>query len=452
MKQLQLIPITGVIALVSVIAVFAGSGCSPAELTEVVEAPETEYRTLTLAEYEEKVAGGWVGQATGVLFGAPTEFLWAGEIIPFDFDDWYRMKPGLVDAALVQEYLQTGQFEKMLAERGRHKNDFESWETYTPTQMPSQDDLYIEFLFLHSLREHGLDVSAKQMAEDWVSYLHSDMIWGANKAAYLNFQQEIWPPMSGHPDHTTLGNAIDFQIESDLFGLLSPGMPQASNAFGDRVGHLMNYGDGVYGGMAIGAMYGEAFFESDPRKLVEYSMEVIPAESGYHEMIRDVIAAYDANPDDWQAGWEVIFAKWGEYLGLDVRTNGGCVYLGLLYGEGDFWKTMNISMRCGVDSDCNPSSSAGIIGTILGMSDIPEQWAILRDLPISNNAIGGGPTLRDIYPDTLQWDDIIAATVEVGHQNILANGGKIEDGVIYIPRQAPAVPQLEQVPVPEAAE
>ena len=181
MKQLQLIPITGVIALVSVIAVFAGSGCSPAELTEVVEAPETEYRTLTLAEYEEKVAGGWVGQATGVLFGAPTEFLWAGEIIPFDFDDWYRMKPGLVDAALVQEYLQTGQFEKMLAERGRHKNDFESWETYTPTQMPSQDDLYIEFLFLHSLREHGLDVSAKQMAEDWVSYLHSDMIWGGEQ-------------------------------------------------------------------------------------------------------------------------------------------------------------------------------------------------------------------------------------------------------------------------------
>ena len=30
--------------------------------------------------------------------------------------------------------------------------------------MPPQDDLYIEFLFLHSLREHGLDVTAEQMA------------------------------------------------------------------------------------------------------------------------------------------------------------------------------------------------------------------------------------------------------------------------------------------------
>ena len=86
------------------------------------------------------------------------------------------------------------------------------------------------------------------------------------------------------------------------------------------------------------------------------------------------------------------------------------------------------------------------------MSGIPEQWAILRDLPISNNSISGGQTLREIYPDPIQWDDIIAATVEVGHQNILANGGRIEDGVIYIPRQMPAAPPLEQVPVPEAAE
>ena len=454
MKQFKMTPFNGVIALIAVTGILAGFGCSPAETnSEVVEAPETEYRTLTLAEYEDKVAGGWLGQAIGVLFGAPTEFMWAGEMIPFDFDDWYRRKPGAVDDALALQHLLAREYVKMQEVRGKNKNDFETWEPYTPTQMPSQDDLYIEFLFLHSLRTHGLDVSAEQMAEDWLSYLEPTMIWGANQSAYESFKQGVLPPMSGqHPDNPDLGNAIDFQIESDLFGLLSPGLPQVSNALGDRAGHLMNHGDGVYGGMAMGAMYGEAFFESDPRTLVEHSMKAIPAESRYHEMIRDVIAAYDANPDDWQAGWETIFAKWGEFLGLDVRTNGACVYLGLLYGEGDFWKTMNISMRCGVDSDCNPSSSAGIIATTLGMSGIPEQWAILRDLPISNSGISGGPTLKEIYPDPIQWDDIIAATVEVGHQNILANGGKIEDGVIYIPRQMPVAPPLDQVPVPEAAE
>ena len=453
MKQFKLIPYTG-IALLSAIALLVG--CSPAEVDEVVEAPETEYRTLTLAEYENKVAGGWIGQATGVLFGAPTEFMWPGEMIPFDFDGWYRRKPGVVDEALAMEHLLAREYNKMLALRMEGKNDFSTWETYTPTQMPSQDDLYIEFLFLHSLRTHGIDVSAEQMAQDWLSYLEPTMIWGANQSAYESFARGIMPPLSGqHPDNptaTSLGNAIDFQIESDLFGLISPGLPQASNALGDRAGHLMNYGDGVYGGMAMAAMYGEAFFESDPRKLVEFSMKAIPAESRYHEMIRDVIGAHDANPDNWQAAWETIFAKWGEFLGLDVRTNGACVYLGLLYGEGDFLKTMNISMRCGLDSDCNPSSSAGILATSMGMSGIPEEWTTLRDLPISNRSSIGGQTLKDIYPDPTQWDDIIAATVEVGHQNILANGGKIEDGIIYIPRQMPVAPPLEQVPVPAGAE
>ena len=459
MKQFKLTPYAG-IALLSAMALLVG--CSPAEVDEpvqvaevadAVETPETEYRTLTLAEYEDKVAGGWIGQATGVLFGAPTEFLWPGEMIPFDFDGWYRRKPGLVDEALALEYLLARDYEKMLALRMERKNDFSTWETYTPLQMPSQDDLYIEFLFLHSIRTHGLDVSAEQMAQDWLSYLEPNMIWGANQSAYESFQQGIMPPLSGqHPNSPGLGNAIDFQIESDMFGLISPGLPQASNSLGDRAGHLMNYGDGVYGGLAMAAMYGEAFFESDPRKLVEHSMKAIPAESRYHEMIQDVITAHDANPDNWEAAWEVIFDKWGEYLGLDVRTNGACVYLGLLYGDGDFLKTMNVSMRCGLDSDCNPSSSAGILATSMGMSGIPEEWTTLRDLTISNTASSGGLTLKEIYPDPMQWDDIIAATVEVGHKNILANGGKIEDGIIYIPRKMPVAPPLEQVTMPGGAE
>ncbi len=120
---------------------------------------------------------------------------------------------------------------------------------------------------------------------------------------------------------------------------------------------------------------------------------------------------------------------------------------GLLHGDGDFWKTMNISMRCGLDSDCNPSTSAGIIGTILGMSAIPEPWNELRDLPISNtSATRTRPTVEEIYPEVIQWDDIIAATVEVGHQNIVANGGRVTATQVSIPRQPPVGPALEQVP------
>ena len=340
-----------VTATIAVVGILAGFGCAPEDTTKVAETPDAEYRTLSEAEYEDKVAGGWLGQAIGVLYGFPTEFLWPGEMVPFDFDDWYRMKPGVwLEEGL--SVLEKDGYIAMLDTKKKYKNDINNWETYTPGQMPPQDDLYIEFLFLHSLREHGLDVTAEQMAEDWVSYLDPNMIWGANRVAYQNFKKGILPPRSGHPDNTPLGNAIDFQIESDLFGLISPGLPRASNALGDRAGHLMNYGDGVYAGIAIGAMYGEAFFESDPRKLVEHSLTVIPRASGYAEMVRDVIAAHDANPDDWQAAWEVIFAKWGQYLGLDGRTvvsTWGCSTVAVTEDDEHLY-------ACGLDSDCNPST------------------------------------------------------------------------------------------------
>ena len=396
-----------------------------------------QYRQLSMAEYKDKVAGGWIGQAIGVLWGQWTEGKWQGEIVPFDLKDWYRIRPE------IQKQIQTITDQRERAEfQNKAKNDLNNWEIWQPDMMSDQDDLYVEFMFLHSIQTYGLDVTAREIAEDWVKYLDKNRVWCANRGAYGNFLKEIWPPSSGHPRHTPWGDAIDFQIESDLFGLICPGLPRISNAWGDKVGHIMNYGDGVYAGMAMAAMYSEAFFESDPHRLAEYSLQAIPAESGYAQMVRDVLDLHKQYPK-WEDSWHKLELKWGRkdgklVSGVDVRINGAYVYMGLLYGDGDFWKTMNISMRCGRDSDCNPSSSAGILGTILGLKGIPDKWKILRDLPIENHSI------KDIYPTLIQWDDIIEATVEVGKWNILQHGGYLEKGVFHIPYQYPTSPPLEQ--------
>ena len=81
------------------------------------------------------------------------------------------------------------------------------------------------------------------------------------------------------------------------------------------------------------------------------------------------------------------------------------------------------------------------MGTVLGMKGIPDKWAILRPLPIDNTSFTtGGPTIKEIYPNPIDWDDILAATVEVGLLNILHSGGRIEDGMMYIPRRRPTAP------------
>ena len=396
-----------------------------------------QYRQLSMADYRDKVAGGWVGQAIGVLWGQWTEGKWQGEMVPFDLKEWYRFKPEIQKKIQgIKDQKEREAFQK------KAKDDLSNWEVWQPDKMSDQDDLYVEFMFLHSIRKYGLDVTAREVAEDWVKYMDKDRVWCANRGAYGNFLKGIWPPQSGNPRYTTWGDAIDFQIEADLFGLICPGLPRISNAWGDKVGHIMNYGDGVYAGMAMATMYGEAFFESDPHKLARYSLQAIPAESGYAQMVRDVLDLHDRYPN-WQDAWQKLEPKWGQkdgkrVSGVDVRINGAYVYMGLLYGDGDFWKTMNISMRCGRDSDCNPSSSVGIMGTALGLKGIPDKWKVLRNLPIENRAI------KEIYPPLIQWDDVLEATVEVGKWNILQHGGYLEKDVLYIPRQSPTSPPLEQ--------
>lgn len=73
---------------------------------------------------------------------------------------------------------------------------------------------------------------------------------------------------------------------------------------------------------------------------------------------------------------------------IETYVNGAYIILGLLYGQGDFEKTIDISTRAGQDSDCNPASSGGILGTMIGYNRIPEKFrkelTVVEDIPFNN--------------------------------------------------------------------
>ena len=339
-------------------------------------------RRLAIREYRSRMAAGWLGQMAGVTWGAPTEFKWKDAIIPAD------RVPAWSPAKLV------GGFD--------------------------QDDMYVEMTFLRTLELHGLEVSIRRAGIDFANSEYP--LWCANKAGRNNLRRGIAPPDSGHPAFNRCPNDIDYQIEADYSGLIAPGLPQAAVDFGEKFGRLMNYGDGVYAGQFIGAMYAAAFFESDRERVVESALRAIPSESHYAEMVRDVLAWYRAEPRDWEATWRKCQKKWredpayqkGSNGGIDCRINGAYVLIGLLYGGGDMTNTIVIAMRCGQDSDCNPSSAAGVLGTMLGIERLPSEWrtALPRDRRFSYTAY--------------TWDDLLRVCEQLARQVILRYGGRVE--------------------------
>ncbi len=435
--------------------VFAQQANSPAPGSTRKKTP-TAMRELDWDTYIDKVQGAWMGKMIGVTFGQPWEFEYMGTPIGFDITDWplspTRMKDLRARSTNKTDYDEPITNEADSRQIHMNRGFVETSEKEHPSfGAPDNDDIYINLLFLYCLRRYGIDVSPVTVAHEWDAKIRQ--VWHANDAGLANIRKGILPPLSGNPRYNLHADDIDFQIESDIFGMIAPGMPQVSDRFGDRMGHIMNYGDGVYGGMFISAMYTQAFFASNVREVVENGLKAIPAESLYAQLIRDVIRWHDENPNDWLKTWHFVQAKWGEVdhcpdgykkpFNIDAKLNGGYVVIGLLYGNGDFYKTMNFATRCGQDADCNPANAAGILGALVGARGVPAEYREPLHNTYWNKTLAG-------LPDSYEIDALAGDTALVGLKVVLANGGEAVTHhgklTLRIPYQDPVAPQkLEQI-------
>jgi len=387
-------------------------------------------RELPWDLYVDKVYGGWLGQMVGVQFGESTEGLFAGRMIPFEIKEYIRIIPQLKTTV---DTLFSGNSPDKREKIYELIKDRQSWEVFSPNGAPDQDDIYIELTFLAALQKFGFEVQGRQVAALWLEHLPPERLWGANRAAHQNFRKGIWPPASGSSKHSPFSRWIDFQIESDLFGLISPGLPHASGKLCETFGRMMNDGEGVYAGKFVACMYSHAFFESEPVTVITNALSCIPANSYYAGMVRDVLKWHEQYPN-WEDTWQKIERKWavrsdGKPVSvLDAITNGSYILVGLLYGNGDFHRTMEITMRCGRDSDCNPSNAAGVLGCIMGARQIPEKWKGPMKGFYNNTTV---PTL---YPERLSHQSLVDYTTELGKKYVLLNGGSFKNGTLYIPR------------------
>jgi hypothetical protein len=362
-----------------------------------------EFREISLEELEDRIEGGWAGQMIGVSFGEPTEFRYLERIIdPEALPEW---TPELVASAL------------------------------------EQDDLYVEMTFSEVLDAKGLDATTDDFGAMFKDAEYR--LWHANLAARRALKRGVPAGESGSPRYNVHANDIDFQIESDFIGLMSPGLPAASNDLCWRVGRVMNAGDGIYGGMFVSAMYAAAFFESDPRAVVEAGLGALPLESPYARVIRDVLTWSAEHPDDWETTWQLIEDRWNDRepcpqgalypFNIDAKLNGAYIALGLIYGDSDVERTLEISTRAGQDSDCNPSSALGILGVMLGYRGIPETWT------------AGIPAIADerFSYTNHSFRSIVESTRERAVAWVERHGGRLEGDVLLVPIQEPVPARLE---------
>lgn len=358
--------------------------------------------TITKDVLRNKIKGGWAGQTIGVTYGAPVEFQYNG--------------------TMINKYYKIPWYEGLLK-----KSMLESPGIY--------DDLYMDITFVEVMEREGLEAPLSSHAKAFASAGYD--LWHANQAARYNILNGIDAPQSGYWKNNPHADCIDYQIESDFAGLMSPGMPNTASQISDKIGHIMNYGDGWYGGVFMGAMYTLAFTNNDIKFIVNEALKTIPKKTKFYACIADVIKWNKQYPNDWQQTWFEIQKKWTEDIGcpdgifapfnIDATVNSAYVVLGLLYGGGDFTKTIEITTRCGQDADCNPSSAGGILGTMIGYDKIPAYWKL---------GLKEAEDIKFKYTNT-SLNNVYEIGLKQALENIVKHGGTINENQITIKTEIP---------------
>ena len=365
--------------------------------------------TISKQQLKDKIKGGWAGQVIGVTFGGPYEFRFNGTLI--------------------------GDYQSLKWYDGYLKN--------TMVNNPGlYDYLYMDLTFVDVFEKHGFDAPLDSFANAYANAGY--MLWHANQAGRYNIQHGIKAPLSGHWMNNPHADCIDYQIEADFAGLMSPGMPNAASAISDKIGHIMNYGDGWYGGVYVGAMYSLAFTSGNINYIVSEALKTIPKQSNFYQCISDVISWHAKYPKDWKQTWLEVQKKWSDDIGcpdgvfapfnIDATVNAAYVVIGLLYGQGDFTKTLEITTRCGQDADCNPSTAAGVLGTVVGYDKIPAYWKMgLKEAESI-----------DFKYTTMSLDDVYEIGFRHALNNIQKNGGTVNAETLLIKSQEPVAVKFER--------
>ena len=250
--------------------------------------------------------------------------------------------------------------------------DISGFATPPGEPMPN-DDLDLQIIWLTAVEDRGIySITPRVLGEYWLNYVVPYCNEYGNAKA--NMKLGLLPPYCGEYLNEQWKNSNGAWIRTEIWACLFPGFPQyaVKYAYMDAcVDHGL--GEGTYAAMFTAALESAAFFENDIRKLIDVGLSYIPENCRVAKSVKLAIELYDKGTDFKDARNTIV--KESEDLGLfQAPANLSFVILGLLYGEGDYKKSMIYAVNCGDDTDCTAATIGSIMGLMHGTEFVPKDW------------------------------------------------------------------------------
>ena len=260
-------------------------------------------------------------------------------------------------------------------ESSKETLDIKDFATAPGSPLPN-DDLDLQLVWLHAIESRGpLAVSASMLGEYWLNVVSPN--WNEYGIGKGNMRLGLIPPISGDYNNSWK-NSNGAWIRTEIWACLAPGCPDIASKYAmedAKVDH--GSGEGTVSAAFVAAMQSVAFVVKDIRKCIEIALCSIPAESRMADSVRFILECKDKGmaPLDARNAIQQRNADIGDGW-FEAPSNVAYALIGLLWGEGDFKKSMIAAVNCGDDTDCTCATVGATMGILQGSAGIPDDWRV----------------------------------------------------------------------------
>lgn len=316
-------------------------------------------------ELFDRAYGGWLGRICGCYLGKPIEGIRRKELLTvLERTANYPMTRYICREELSDEVMDGISFP--LSKRA-YPRDF--------GKMSADDDTNYIVVAYKILEKYGREFTSQNVVEAWIDLQPKNAYCTAERVAYRNFVNGFLPPDSAVYKNS-FREWIGAQIRGDFYGYVCPSDPEKAAEFAYRDARVSHVKNGIYGEMWVSAMIAAAFGLKSIKEIILCGLQYIPAHSRLYAAIKNIVECHDSGMSE-ETCFESIRTRWDENVGhhwCHTISNAEIVAASLLYGDGDYTKSVCLAAMQAFDTDCNAATVGSVLGVLLGAKRLPKAF------------------------------------------------------------------------------